>query len=110
MTPSAPPFFLWRTAEDPYVLPGRTYRLATALAAHDVPHTTHVHPHAPHSLGLARGAGEAATWTRSAGDRIAERTGAAWPGRRIVTRPPVGSTAGIHYTGDPHNSSRTVLR
>ncbi|WP_221305149.1 hypothetical protein [Streptomyces sp. Ag109_O5-1] len=28
-------------------------------------------------LGLARGAGEAATWTRSAADWIAERTGAA---------------------------------
>ncbi|MFJ9707416.1 alpha/beta hydrolase [Streptomyces sp. NPDC101234] len=77
VTPSAPPFFLWHTAEDPYVLPEHTYRLATALAAHDVPHTTHVYPHGPHSLGLARGAGEAATWTRSAADWIAERTGAA---------------------------------
>ncbi|MFE2070901.1 alpha/beta hydrolase [Streptomyces sp. NPDC059467] len=77
VTPSAPPFFLWHTAEDPYVLPEHTYRLATALAAHDVPHTTHVYPHGPHSLGLARGAGEAATWTRSAADWIAERAGTA---------------------------------
>ncbi|MFD8820513.1 alpha/beta hydrolase [Streptomyces sp. NPDC059627] len=83
VTPSAPPFFLWHTAEDPYVRPEHTYRLATALAAHDVPHTVHVYPHGPHSLGLAHGAGEASTWTRSAATWLAEQTGPATPfGRR----------------------------
>ncbi|MFD4598589.1 alpha/beta hydrolase [Streptomyces sp. NPDC058464] len=75
VTPAAPPFFLWHTAEDPYVWPEHTYRLATALAANDVPHTVHVYPHGPHSLGLAHGAGEASTWTRSAAAWLAEQTG-----------------------------------
>jgi acetyl esterase/lipase len=63
VTRSAPPFFLWHTAEDPYVPPEHTYLLALSLARHQVPHTVHVYPHGPHSLGLARGAGEAASWT-----------------------------------------------
>ncbi|MFD7001337.1 alpha/beta hydrolase [Streptomyces mirabilis] len=73
VTPSAPPFFLWHTAEDSYVPPEHTYRLAAALAAHDVPHTVHVFAHGPHSLGLARGAGEAAAWTTFAASWIAEQ-------------------------------------
>jgi predicted esterase len=56
----SPPFFLWHTAEDPYVPPEHTYRLAQALAARGVPH---VFAHGPHSLGLARGARDAAIWT-----------------------------------------------
>ncbi|MGW7049770.1 alpha/beta hydrolase [Streptomyces avermitilis] len=75
VTPSSPPFFLWHTAEDPYVPPEHTYRLATALAADNVPHTVHVFPHGPHSLGLADGAGEASTWTRFAESWIDEQTG-----------------------------------
>jgi acetyl esterase/lipase len=63
VTPEAPPFFLWHTAEDPYVPPEHSYLLATSLARSGVPHTAHVFPHGPHSLGLARGAGEAETWT-----------------------------------------------
>jgi predicted esterase len=63
VTPGAPPFFIWHTAEDPYVPPEHTYRLARALAASGVPHTAHVFAHGPHSLGLARGAGDAAIWT-----------------------------------------------
>src|SRR5256885_1246801 len=51
VTPSAPPFFIWHTAEDIYVPPEHTYRLAWALAASDVAHTVHVFPHGPHSLG-----------------------------------------------------------
>ncbi|MEU3917263.1 alpha/beta hydrolase [Streptomyces sp. NPDC029004] len=74
VTPSAPPFFLWHTAEDSYVPPEHTYRLAAALAADNVPHTVHVFPHGPHSLGLARGAGEASTWTRFAESWIGEQT------------------------------------
>ena len=36
VTPSAPPFFIWHTAEDIYVPPEHTYRFAQALAANDV--------------------------------------------------------------------------
>jgi acetyl esterase/lipase len=63
VTPQSPPFFVWHTAEDPYVLPEHTYRFASALAASQVPHAAHVFAHGPHSLGLARGAGETAIWT-----------------------------------------------
>jgi acetyl esterase/lipase len=73
--PSSPPFFIWHTAEDIYVPPEHTYRLAAALAANDVPHTVHVFAHGPHSLGLARGAGDAATWTTLAAAWIAEHAG-----------------------------------
>ncbi|MET8752455.1 prolyl oligopeptidase family serine peptidase [Streptomyces sp. NPDC004667] len=76
----APPFFLWHTAEDAYVPPEHTYRLASALAAHEVPHTVHVFPHGPHSLGLAEGAGQAAAWTRFAEPWIAEQVRAPRPG------------------------------
>ena len=74
MTGSSPPFFLWHTAEDAYVPPEHTYRLAASLAAHDVPHTTHVFAHGPHSLGLAHDAGDAATWTTLAASWIKQQT------------------------------------
>ena len=64
--PAAPPFFVWHTAEDSYVPPEHTYRLATSLARNGVPHTVHVFPHGPHSLGLAEGAGEVERWTEMA--------------------------------------------
>lgn len=63
VTPESPPFFLWHTAEDPYVPPEHTYRLAASLARDGVPHAVHVFAHGPHSLGLAAGAGEAEKWT-----------------------------------------------
>jgi len=63
VTPDSPPFFVWHTAEDTYVPPEHTYRLANALAASQVPHAAHVFAHGPHSLGLAQNAGEAAIWT-----------------------------------------------
>jgi acetyl esterase/lipase len=72
---SSPPFFLWHTAEDPYVPPEHTYRLASSLAAHGVPHTTHVFAHGPHSLGLAQGALDAAAWTTLAASWITEQSG-----------------------------------
>jgi acetyl esterase/lipase len=55
------------------VPPEHTYRLAAALAAHDVAHAVHVFAHGPHSLGLARGAGDTASWTALAASWIAER-------------------------------------
>ena len=63
VTPESPPFLTWHTAEDTYVPPEHTYRFAAALAANRVPHAVHVFAHGPHSLGLARNAGEAAIWT-----------------------------------------------
>jgi acetyl esterase/lipase len=73
VTTSAPPFFIWHTAEDIYVPPEHTYRLSRALAAKEVAHTVHVFAHGPHSLGLARGAGDAEIWTTLAASWIAER-------------------------------------
>ena len=79
VTPQSPPFFVWHTAEDPYVPPEHTYRFASALAASHVPHAVHMFAHGPHSLGLAQGAGEAAIWTTLANAWIQEQ--AAPPGR-----------------------------
>jgi acetyl esterase/lipase len=74
VTHSSPPFFLWHTAEDAYVPPQHTYRLAESLAAHGVPHSVHVFAHGPHSLGLARDSGDAAAWTTLAASWIAEQS------------------------------------
>ena len=76
VTPSAPPFFIWHTAEDAYVPPEHAYRLARVLAAAKIPHTVHVYPHGPHSLGLAKGSGEPETWTAFAASWIAEQSSA----------------------------------
>jgi acetyl esterase/lipase len=73
VTPAAPPFFVWHTAEDPYVPVEHSYRLGAALAAHNVPHALHVFSQGPHSLGLARGAGEPSAWTELAAVWLAER-------------------------------------
>ena len=73
VTPASPPFFVWHTAEDPYVPPEHTYRLASALAAGHVPHAVYVFAHGPHGLGLARDAGEAAIWTTLASAWIQEQ-------------------------------------
>lgn len=71
--PQSPPFFVWHTAEDSYVAPEHTYRLASALAANRVPHAVHMFTHGPHSLGLAEGAGEPAIWTTLASSWIREQ-------------------------------------
>ena len=73
VTAQSPPLFIWHTAEDPYVPPEHTYRLASALAASRIPHAVHVFEHGSHSLGLARNAGEAAIWTTLANDWIHEQ-------------------------------------
>jgi acetyl esterase/lipase len=74
VTPSSPPFFLWHTAEDAYVPPEHTYRLAASLATHNVPHAVNVFAHGPHGLGLANGAGDAAAWTDLAASWIGEQS------------------------------------
>ena len=73
VTPQSPPFFVWHTAEDPYVVPEHTYRFASALAASRVPHTVHVFAHGPHGLGLAGDAVDAAIWTTLASAWIHEQ-------------------------------------
>src|SRR6476659_1681108 len=73
VTAKAPPFFIWHTAEDPYVPVEHAYRLAASLAAHGVPHAVHVFAHGPHSLGLAIGAGDPAAWTELAKRWIQEQ-------------------------------------
>ena len=73
VTPQSPPFFVWHTAEDPYVPPEHTYRFASALAASQVPHAVHVFTHGPHGLGLAQDAAEAAAWTTLASAWIHEQ-------------------------------------
>jgi acetyl esterase/lipase len=73
VTPQSPPFFVWHTAEDPYVPPEHTYRFASALAASRVPHAVHVFAHGPHGLGLAQGAGQTAIWTTLAKAWIREQ-------------------------------------
>ena len=74
VTPASPPFFIWHTAEDAYVPPEHTYRLARVLSADHIPHTVHVFAHGPHSLGLAQGSGEPETWTSFAASWIAEQS------------------------------------
>jgi acetyl esterase/lipase len=74
VTPQSPPFFIWHTAEDIYVPPEHTYRLASALAANGVSHAVHVFAHGPHSLGLARGAGDAELWTDLAASWLGEQS------------------------------------
>src|SRR5580700_5810660 len=73
VTPASPPFFIWHTAEDAYVPPEHTYRLGAALAASNVPHAVHMFAHGPHSLGLARGAGQTELWTTLAETWIHEQ-------------------------------------
>jgi acetyl esterase/lipase len=73
VTAQSPPFFIWHTAEDSYVPAEHAYRLASALAASGVPHAVHVFAHGPHGLGLARDAGDAASWTTLARTWIQEQ-------------------------------------
>jgi acetyl esterase/lipase len=82
VTPASPPFFVWHTAEDPYVPPEHTYRFASALAASNVPHAVHVFAHGPHSLGLAQDAGSAAIWTTLAEAWIHEQAHHQLPGQQ----------------------------
>ncbi|AYF97950.1 alpha/beta hydrolase [Protaetiibacter intestinalis] len=59
---SAPPSFVWHTAEDGVVPVQHSYLLGMELAAAAVPHELHVLPGATHGIGLAEGS-PAAAWT-----------------------------------------------
>lgn len=63
VTASAPPFFVWHTADDAVVPVQHSYLLGMALAANGVRHELHVFPSGKHGLGLAEGSGLLARWT-----------------------------------------------
>ncbi|MFB7260004.1 alpha/beta hydrolase [Streptomyces nojiriensis] len=85
VTEASPPFFLWHTAEDMYVPPEHTCRLASALAAYEVPHTVHVFAHGPHSLGAVSRARRAERVEQARPTAI--RTGGAAPGGQPRVHP-----------------------
>lgn len=73
VTPDAPPFFIWHTAEDKSVPVEHAYLLGQALAAHAVPHALHVFAEGEHGLGLAQGNGAAEQWSMLAADWLQAR-------------------------------------
>lgn len=62
VTDTTPPAFLWHTSEDPVVNVIHTYRYATALRQHGIPHEVHVFPKGSHGLGLASGNPSVGQW------------------------------------------------
>ena len=63
VTPDAPPFFIWHTAEDEAVPVAHALLLAGALSAASVPYELHVYERGEHGIGLAAKSGTAADWT-----------------------------------------------
>ena len=63
VTATAPPFFVWHTAEDASVPVQHSYLLGNALAEHGIPHALHVFSRGRHGLNLAVGEGDAEQWT-----------------------------------------------
>jgi acetyl esterase/lipase len=68
VTTTAPPTFLWHTADDASVPVDNTLQVAAALATHGVPVEAHIYPHGQHGLGLAQDEPVVAEWTRAAAD------------------------------------------
>lgn len=62
VTENTPPAFLWHTSDDPVVNVIHTYRYATALREHGIPHEVHVFPKGSHGLGLATGNPSVGQW------------------------------------------------
>jgi acetyl esterase/lipase len=73
VTPEAPPFFIWHTAEDAAVPVQHSYLLGMALAAAGVPHEVHVYERGRHGIGFGDGEGTVAGWRAAS---------AAWLGQR----------------------------
>jgi acetyl esterase/lipase len=63
VTPAAPPFFVWHTAEDESVPVQHSYLLGNALADNGIPHALHAFSRGRHGLNLAVGEGDAEQWT-----------------------------------------------
>lgn len=72
VTASAPPTFVWHTADDAVVPVQHSYLLGMALAGAHVPHELHVLPTGVHGLGLAPGE-PAAVWTGLAASWLARQ-------------------------------------
>lgn len=62
VTPDAPPFFVWHTADDPVVPVQHSYLLGMALAAAGVPHEVHVYEHGRHGIVFGEGGGTTTEW------------------------------------------------
>jgi acetyl esterase/lipase len=73
VTASAPPFFVWHTADDPVVPVQHTHLLGMALAAAGVPHEVHVYEHGRHGIVFGDGGGTTVGWRAAC---------AAWLGQR----------------------------
>lgn len=66
VTSSAPPFFIWHTAEDEPVPVHHSYLLGMALATAGVPHELHVYERGQHGLGFGEGEGTVENWRAAA--------------------------------------------
>lgn len=73
VTPVAPPFFIWHTAEDPVVPVQHSYLLGLALAAAGVPHELHVYERGRHGVGLGEGEGTAEDWRTASAAWLRQR-------------------------------------
>ena len=99
------PVFVANGDSDPMILPRYSYLLAGLIprarlklypdAAHGVPHAAHVFAHGPHSLGLARGNGDAAAWTTLAAAWITEQLNTPVTHGGRVRRPDEWRRAGV---------------
>ena len=79
VTPDAPPFFIWHTADDESVSAAHSLRLASALDATGVDYELHIFPHGAHGLAMAVDSGAPSAWPALCARWIAEVVGA---GRR----------------------------
>ncbi|HTL40250.1 MAG TPA: alpha/beta hydrolase [Pseudolysinimonas sp.] len=62
VTPDAPPFFIWHTAEDEVIPVEHSYRLGDSLRAAGVSHELHIFPHGAHGIGQATGVTGVQAW------------------------------------------------
>ena len=61
---TTPKAFIWHTADDTCVNVENSYRYASSLAKHGIPHELHVFQHGSHGLGLGEENPHVAQWTQ----------------------------------------------